>query len=187
MKKILMLIGLVLFTISGVFAQVSVAGQTYYYKYVETVEPDTGVRRKHESDYIYTDNLRESFYLTFTQNSCYVSDDKGIKKPINGRFTFPGGGGTGTWTQDGPYIYQREQNNLLVFMCKSSNVFNSFGTTTYTSFQSYLYFSKDLKKINSRVYAEGTKKWGDIDVFERVDPPQQGGGSQVPEAPTQLW
>jgi len=148
MKKMVMIIGLMLVLVTGVFAQVTIAGKTYYYRYVETVNPNNGVRSK-EGD--------KGMYITFTGNSCYISDEKGIK------------------TKDGYVcIYQGEQNNLLVFICKFNNVSNSMypeldrhfdETWTYT-------YSKDYKRINIRYqgWLSGFKGT-EIQVWEQANPP----------------
>jgi len=62
MKKILLL--LVLISASCI----SVLSQTYYYKWIETVDKN-GVRTKREGGY----------YVTFTEKLCYFSDEKGYK------------------------------------------------------------------------------------------------------------
>ncbi|MDR1574798.1 MAG: YdgA family protein, partial [Treponema sp.] len=97
MKKSVMAIGLIVLAVSGVFAQVSVAGQTYYYRYVETVNTDTGVRSKN-SRIVYS---VEFFYITFTRNSCYLSDEKGIQVSdvFNNRI----------------FSYREERENMYVF------------------------------------------------------------------------
>jgi len=41
MKKFTILISLVLLAVSGTFAQVSIAGQTLFYKFIEFVDTDT--------------------------------------------------------------------------------------------------------------------------------------------------
>jgi hypothetical protein len=185
MKKIVMLISLVLLAVSGVFAQVSLAGQTYYYKYVETVDPDTGVRKKDKV---------ENMYLTFTQNSCYLSDEKGIAKPNRETKTdsFEGMYTIFTTDYDGPYKYQGEQNNLLVFIRSSSErgqtTFNGSTSSSTWKNQYYLYFSKDYKRVNWRVFDVGGSKWYSyLYIFERADPPQKVDPSKGPEAPKQLW
>jgi len=187
MKKIVMLIGLVLLAVSGVFAQVSVAGQTFYYKYVESVNPDTGMKYidKNLGDVMFN-KLTNYFYLTFTQNSCYVSDEKGIVIPAKGSWS--DSGIYGTWNHDGPYKYQKEENNLLVFMCTVSSRTTGFGSTINGKDQHYLYFSKDYKRINARSYDSDEGKWSlRIMIFERADPPQKVDPSKGPEAPKQLW
>jgi hypothetical protein len=165
MKKIVMLIVLVLLTISGVFAQVSVAGQTYYYRYVETVDAETGVRSKDD---------RKDVYLTFTRNSCYFSNEKGIL--IND----PRGGGY--WTTNPmagrTFNYQSEQNNLFIF-----RYYKDFGHAGGVE-EAILRFSKDYTRINHSEYNDNFKR---ILIYERADPPQKVDPSKGPEAPTQLW
>jgi len=153
MKKIFLLIGLVLVVVSGVFAQVSVAGQTYYYRYVETVDPATGIRKE--------DNILKGggTYITFTMNSCYTSDERGISKFAK------------LYIVQSPFLYQGEQNNLYVFMWQ-----NSSGTTNF------MRFSKDYKRMN--YYFESLSSG--VTIFERADPPKPDDG-KGPQAPTQLW
>jgi len=113
MKKIIMLIGLMLFFVSGLFAQ---AGETYYYKYVETVDKETGVRKKNNNDGI---------YYTFTKNACYQSDEKGIAKDNYAYYIF---------------YYRGEKNNLYVFS-SSNGLFYIYFSKDYKRLnEDYTYF-----------------------------------------------
>jgi len=191
MKKIFLLIGLVLLAVSGVFAQVSVAGQTFYFKYVNTVDSETGVRS-------FSSNIKD-IYITFTGNSCYTSDEKGIKKKY---FDYPFDSHVNEYYEANNayvYLYQGEQNNLFVFTWKSSYKYSNCYEEQLTT----LYFSKDYKRMNVRIYYTTdyagdwfiTKKAFDekkrdnnnVFVFERADPPQKVDPSKGPEAPKQLW
>jgi hypothetical protein len=175
MKKIVVIIALILLAAAGIFAQVSVAGQTLYYKYVETVNTETGVRSKYE---------RENIYLTFTQNSCYESDEKGIAKSFTGSTSESGF--HLSWRYDGPYKYQGEENNMLIFMCTETQTGRGiYGNSTFTS-KEYFYFSKDYKRMNKRSYSPSSNSWiNSVPIYEQADPPKQGGDK--PQAPDQLW
>jgi hypothetical protein len=91
MKKFVMAVVLILALVSGVFAQVTVAGQTFYYKEVEQYHAVTGVRSKATGSI-------DSF-ITFTNNTCYRSDVKGNRKATGGD----------------NYTYQGERNNAYIF------------------------------------------------------------------------
>jgi hypothetical protein len=159
MKKCAIAIALVLLAAAGVFAQVSVAGQTYYYKYVETVDPETGMRKKVDG---------EDMYITFTKNSCYTSNEKGVAKAyyvLNDALPIHA------------VIYQGEENNLFVFM-----YINYLATTDRIYSKNYFYFSKDYKRINYRCIRS---KDDNIHIYERADPPKPQ--DNTPKAPDQLW
>jgi hypothetical protein len=167
MKKTAILTGLLFAVMSGVFGQVSVAGQTYYYKYVEEVDDSTGVRKKYTS--------RPNIYITFTKTGCYNSDDKGHEKEHtendgSNYYFYP-------WNYKTLYQYQGEKNNLFVFMLHHR-------TSTRTPLplpvneQVYYYFSKDYKRLNMRQYYlerlySSESAWGDtIFIYERADTPK---------------
>jgi len=172
MKKFLMVIGLMLVLAAGAFAQ------TYYYKYVETVNAETGVRSKGKVDY-------ESMYITITKNGCYFSDEKGIQ--IN------------SGTLGGKvFTYKGEQNNLFTFLYNDTSTISgefqatpnfstgtwSFGAPSYVVDKKdyYLYFSKDYKRINYRIYyprfdsekgKRSTAYWDNtVIIYEQAEPPQ---------------
>jgi len=140
MKKALIAIGLVLLAVSGVFAQIRVEGQTYYYKYVETVDTETGMR-SFDNQYIkdsWTGFLAKELYLTFTGNACYASDEKGIAKYVSGFYT------------DGIddsriFKYQGKQNYMRVYM-QYSDIFNPSRDEIKTKIT--LNFSRDFSRIN---------------------------------------
>jgi len=141
MKKTLMLIGLIFVLAAGVFAQVTVEGKTYYYKYVESVDPKTGVKSNKKSPNI---------YITFTKNSCYESDEKGILKTykVDGQpypvYTYQG-------EQDNHYVFEWIQEKRVVTSPSGSTIdvgaiFDSINGTTNNYFK--FIFSKDYKRIN---------------------------------------
>jgi len=158
MKNLMMLSGMMLLVASSVFGQV---GETWYYKYVETVDDETGVRRKDPSE------EGKEFYITFTKNSSYESDEKGriLEKS--------------TWI----FQYQGEQNEMFVYVYAFNNI-NSY---------SYHFFSKDYKRMNSRMFygkydgswfepARTKEEWSkNIYVYERTDPPKKA------KAPDRLY
>jgi hypothetical protein len=184
MKKTAIAIALVLLAVSGLFAQISVAGQTYYYKYVQTVDPYTGMKSddqninvgwKFSSKYVPDD-----MYITFTGNSCYTSDDKGISKmydqitPLRGHLFIK---------YNTPYYYQGEHDNVLVFL--------AYAKEGSTAGLYYLYFTKDYKRINFNAsliidmagYGEMFKK--NVYVYEQADPPKKR--DPRPTAPLRTW
>ena len=136
-----MAIGLMLVLVSGVFAQ---AGQTYYYRYVETVDKSTGVRSR--------DPERTNLYITFTRNSCYNSNEKGVINP-NAAIC----------------AYQGEKNNLYVYLYKNTDSFTLYNWYT---------FSKDYKRLNFNYYVSfRPESENEIHVYERVDQPSGAPGT----------
>jgi hypothetical protein len=178
MKKIVMFIGLLAIAVSTVFGQVSVEGKTYYYKYVETVDSDTGVRSK-GSD--------KGMYITFTRNSCYESDEKGIKKGSR------------------VYNYQKEENNRFTFLYRdlqygqltvhsTTYVYGPYGmmpkptsdTTKVVTrdYRQFLSFSKDYKKISISVYWGKTETSGLISFGVDITTP---GKAAYWEKGVEIW
>jgi len=141
MKKFLMAVGLMLVLSSAVFAQ---AGKTNYYRYVETVNTETGVRSKGRD---------HGMYITFTRNSCYESDEKGVRTKLS----------DGSPSQ--VYTYEGEHNNLHVYryLFKIGSV--DFFNWTYT-------FSKDYKRVNYNMITNSSSSG--ISVYELADPPSKG-------------
>jgi len=154
MKKFLIAAILMFVVVLGAFAQ------TYYYEYVESVDAN-GVRSK--LDYV------KNFYITITKNSCYVSDEKGLKITLDNATL--GNAELG----GGDYAYQGEQNNLYVFVFKESQFSGRMEGMKWVSdpvADYYLYFSKDYKRINARIYWHRDKKWGyKTNVFQQATPP----------------
>jgi hypothetical protein len=178
MKKTVMFVVLILLAISGVFAQVSVAGQTFYYKYVESVDAETGVRSIIRGG-------NDDMYITFTANSCYTSDEKGIVKPI---FDDDVQHGVRWSTRgDGILKFQGESNNLYVFFGNYTETISGFSRTNVNKLQRYFYFSKDYKRMNIRHYDESNGKWySNIAIYERIEAKKEE-PQKAPEAPKQLW
>ncbi|MCL2806529.1 MAG: hypothetical protein FWD26_11390 [Treponema sp.] len=148
MKKFSIGIILMFVLVSGVFAQ---AGQTIYYRHVLMVDSKTGVRRDVA--------INQGMYITFTRNSCYVSNEKGSQ------ISNPHGSGTHACT------YQGEQNNFHVFTYVEIGVQDLWRkTTTYT-------FSNDYKRLNIAIVITGTMSAfnnNTIYVYEQAAPPTMG-------------
>jgi hypothetical protein len=177
MKKTILIIGLVLLAASGAFAQVSVAGQTFYYKYLYTVDSDTEVRSTGGNTMWGDRPMPDAIYITFTRNSCYTSDETGISKTYYNISSIVISGANET------FIYQGEQNNMFVFMY---NVRDS-----YYSYRGYFNFSKDYKRLNIRVelVEAGYGQHGNLKyvyVYERADPPKPQ-AETGPTGPDRMW
>jgi hypothetical protein len=143
MKRTLMTVGLMFVLAAGVFAQ---AGKTNYYKYVETVNPNTGVRSN--------ENLG-GIYITFTNNSCYESDEKGIQiKKFDGS---PGDVHTYLGEQDNLYVYEyRLKQDPFMEMYFTGPIFSKF------------VFSKDYKRINF-----SSSRFNGVRIYELDKPPSR--------------
>ncbi|MDR2743097.1 MAG: hypothetical protein LBB98_13225 [Treponema sp.] len=187
MKKTAMVIGLIVLAVSGVYAQVSVAGQTVRYKYVATITKETGVRSNNRnfSDWWSADSI---MYITFTSNSCYESDDKGIAKGQRKGRLFKDSSDYGIGMMDehysGTYRYQREQNNLFTFMeevtieINSMTIVNPFPQRSQEKEKRYINFSKDYKVLN-------IDRGATVFVYNREDPKPPE--APKPQPPVQLW
>ena len=184
MKKIIMLIILMLIVVSGLFGQV---GKTYYYKYVETVNTDTGVKSK-GSSYAYSrgssknesDKIKKKIekdngvYITFTNNSCYFSDSNGmVVKDSPGGYNFFRNMVFEIYNGSRVvFSYYGERNNLYVFVAKYSrtDAYNAYYRPT-TYYEDYLYFSKDYKRFNYKETEDGNDSKR-IEVHEKATPPE---------------
>jgi len=179
MKKTLIVIALVLLAVSGVFAQVSVEGQTILYKYIETVDPDTGVRSTNRNFWSgINDQVPTEIYITFTKNGCYTSDEKGNKKYYHDGIHVDG---------NALYNYQGEQNNMFVFNAYNKSSGNLHGSVFTYEKTIFLYFSKDYKRINLRNSQIIDGKEGYLNrifIYERFFPPRP---VEPPKPPTQMW
>jgi hypothetical protein len=127
MKKLIVLFSVIGISISCAF------GQTYYYKHVETVDKN-GAKTKGVGGQ----------YITFSGNTCYVSDK-------DGRKSYDYFGAMTTLE----YIYKGKQNNILVFEFKK--------VLLNMRYEYYYYFSTDYDRLNEPI-GEGTK------VYKRSDP-----------------
>ena len=137
--------------------------QTYYYQYVESVD-ENGVRSKKDV---------KGVYITITKNSCYVSDEKGIKSTQEPSYSSNLG-------KDN-YAYKGEQNNLLVFSYQywgGSSVRIVNGSWVFGEPQGdyYIYFSKDYKRINVRSYSV-QYGWSVTNVFQQAASPSSAPGT----------
>jgi len=153
MKKTVILIGLVLLAVSGTFAQVSVAGKTYYYKYVATEDSGTGVRSK-GSD--------RGFYLTFTTNACYESDAKGIKTGLVYNYQKDDGSRINFLYRDIEYGEFNTVNNAPVYTPYGSYQGTSINSQKVITkdYQKFFSFSKDYKKFSVSIYHGATGTTG---------------------------
>jgi len=162
MKKTVIFIALVLLAVFSTFAQVSIAGQTFYYKYVSTEDSDTGVRSK---------GADKGMYLTFTRNACYESDANGIQKGSHvytyqkddgSRFIF--------LYRDLRYGEYEYRNSAGAYFGPNGPVFTppSSSTTKVVSYdyQDFLSFSKDYKKFSRSIYHGKTETTGTVFNFQ---------------------
>jgi len=149
MKKFLFLIGFVFVLATEVFAQ---AGQTYYYRYIETIDTSTGVRTKGSPGGFY---VKESMYITFTRNSCYESDERGIQAKNRN-----------TGALENVLAYQGEQNNLYIYKF----LYESLGMSMSQTFT----FSKDYKRLNvNNISPFFPNIQKEVNIYEKADPPSK--------------
>ncbi|MCL2806531.1 MAG: hypothetical protein FWD26_11400 [Treponema sp.] len=137
MKKLTIALILMFVLAAGAFAD------TLYYQYVESVDRSTGVKSKMH----YKDT-----YITFTRNSCYASDAKGLRIncPISG--------------SNYVFNYQGEQNNLLIFRYSLKSVAAEV-SITYA-------FSRDYSRINISIYNNMMASLNNhVHVYQRANPP----------------
>ncbi|MCL1958942.1 MAG: hypothetical protein FWF68_05020 [Spirochaetes bacterium] len=150
MKKFLMTVGLMLVLSAGVFAQ---AGKTNYYRYVETVDTETGVRSKGGD---------HGIYITFTRNSCYDSDEKGVQTKNRQTDT------------NIVFAYQGEQNNLYVYKYLNDWFAGTYSAGMYVDTNTYT-FSKDYRKLNTHYKTFMIPRLEkEVHVYELADPPSKG-------------
>lgn len=155
MKKLLLtLSALLLISCAGSFAQ------TYTYKYLFTVNSETGVKSKS-----YGDSYR--VYVTFTKNKsfCYESDQNGVKKS--------------------DLISRGEGYNEFHYVSGANGILSYKSTETYYTIYfgkkipvgqpiiTYMNFSTDYERLNWIVGRF-------VNVYERVD-------NKQPDTPTTLW
>ena len=162
MKKAMMAIGLVVVA-AALYAQVSVAGQTFYYKYVQTVNPQTEVRslsREIDARSNVSTEIPEGLYITFTRNGCYPSDEKGLSKGYGGIDSGPyesvqGGAASASYTfkyYNNNSNYGIEITEFLIFSVdyKRMNFNASFKSSTHAA----LGMSPELYLQNVYVYEQ---------------------------------
>jgi len=178
MKKTVLLIGLILVVLCGVFAQVpaELVGKTYYYEYVETVDEKTGVKRKDTSSFVIGPDDGNTF-ITFTKTGCYISDKNGYQKNSH----YESYEMYGKIFAGEVFNYQGVENNLIIFKTEG---------TGYCAF----FFSKDFNRMNRRwhygensflSYSENAKlnnTWHPyIYVYKRIE------YEDPPKNPDKLW
>lgn len=161
MKKLLMISALFL------VGALSVSAQTYYYKYLFTVDKQTGVKKSPGSG-------STGDYFTFTNDKahCYKSDKNGNISYVKGWnldansimerisvYNF-------VRTQNGMHIYQQTEVVTGGYNFIPKNTWG--GTGTYT-------FSSDFSRLN--VGGSGN----DVQVYERSSSPDEQ------QTPTQLY
>ena len=189
MKKMMIAIGLVVVAAALYAQQVpsDLAGKTYYYRYVQTVDPRTEVRSLNRLIWARgTDQTPTEVYLTFTRDGCFTSDEKGVSKYTSYiGFTQPGTSNTFI-----PYSYQGEQNNMLVFRIYYNNTSYGVGGI-YTR---YLSFSKDYKRMNFSASHVSVNTGDDgefivqnIFVYEQANPSQPAPQPATPAGPDRMW
>lgn len=144
----------------------SVSAQTYYYKYLYTVDKQSGVKKNPGSGW--------GQYFTFTNNKahCYKSDKDGNISYVKGwnadansimeRITVY----NFIRTQNGMHIYQQTKVETGGYNFIPKNTWG--GTGTYT-------FSSDFSRLN--IGGAGN----DVEVYERSTPKEEQ------SAPTQLY
>lgn len=172
-----------------------VDAQTYYYKIISKVNPDTGVKSSYSN----------SMYITFTNNKnvCYESDKSGNIKP-NRMAEFGKDGATGRMGYvshtvygffgpitsapspaaiyrkcDGVFRYSRYINNMYEYKCYYYDYYFPLDQDKSGDGYLYIYFSKDYQRINVKSQNQYDK--GVIYVGERATPPGQA------SAPTHMY
>ncbi len=158
MKRFLLL-ALLFFCVNVAF------GQTYYYKYVYSVDKNTGVKSRAEA-FVKEGGL----YITFTNgnNYCYRSDKDGFKTQF--------GGDT--------YKYIGSDNGRLTYYFSLRDTGNPF-MKNYP--KCYYYFSSNYSRLNiwsdcSDMNLGTNSNVSMILVYERASAPEQRSN-----APDQLW
>jgi hypothetical protein len=192
MKKTVLLVGLVLLAVSGAFAQMSkVAGKTYYYKYVETIDPATEMRSTNRNYWpaYSSDQVPTGFYLTFTSNGCYTSDEKGLDKSYSGITV------SITFNRNSPYSVYQTKRAISVSSEGStesvSYVFRAYYEKGY-KITAYLSFSADFKRVNfnaSFLSESGGENYNkNVFIYEQASPPRPGQSGPVgPQPPGKLY
>jgi hypothetical protein len=157
---------LLLFTLLMAFVCNESLGQTFFYKYMYTVNKETGAKSKKTTSLGTFD-----IYVTFTNNKqfCYISDKDGMSTKYGGE----------------TLSYQGCKNNIYDYMSKSA----------YTP-ERHFYFSTDFSRLNTWTNPEphegqmwnrfSNKSFGlpdNIDVFELRAAPEP----QKDNSPDKLW
>lgn len=159
MKKLLILLSILM------LCSVGASAQTYTYKYLFSVEKDTGVKKKHFKE-------GHKRYITFTNGKsfCYNSDQNGVKKAQTSFGFLPIEGAN-------EYHYDSNNNGIRLYKCITrSYTISAYGNKQIVTETVYYYnFSSDYERLN-----EQSPDWDLVHVFERID-------NKQPETPTTLW
>ncbi len=141
---------------------INVGAQTYCYKYLYTVDKETGVRGK---DYI------SEVFITFAhnKNTCYQSDEDGIKKVRSHGFNYYNPCVT---TGENEYTQTSIYNGIITY---TSAIVIRCGMVTSEPRYEYILFSDDYQRLNE------DRGFGKIYVYERIEMP----GQEAP--PSQMW
>lgn len=159
MKKICLIIAMLWVNVMACMSQ------TYYYKYLYTVNKQTGAKSS-------PGDGKTGMYITFTNNksNCYHSDKNGnVYKPNRGPYA--------PATDERMEIYNYESSNNGILVYRQTKVELGFGMAaggwgTYS-------FSSDYNRMNSNLAMYDLAN--DIKVYERSTPPEQQ------TAPQQLY
>ena len=133
----------------------SVSAQTYYYKYLYQIDPQTGMKNN-------PGNGSTGVYITFTngKSACYESDKNGIlKRPPN---TFGGD------DRILVYNYAGLQNGMYIFVQTKIE----FGYGLSVGGSSTRTFSQDYSRMNLHFGGYFSIPPG-INVYERSTPPEE--------------
>lgn len=163
MKKLLFtLSALLLISCVGSFAQ------TYTYKYLYTVNTETGVKSNEYSS-------GRTIYVTFTngKNMCYPSDRNGVKvKAYNPMQIY------GTWEEGRDDYYYVSNSNGMVSYKQTLCTYHydaNFKKALLSEVVAYYNFSTDYDRLNT-IWGQTTS----VHVYERID-------NKQPDTPTTLW
>lgn len=163
MKKLLLVLSFLL-----VGSCVAAFAQTYTYKYLYTVNTETGVKTNEYSS-------GRTIYVTFTngKNMCYQSDKNGVKiKAYNPMQIY------GTWEEGrDEYHYASSSSGMLSYkqLLRTYHYDANFKKALLSETIAYYNFSTDYNRLNTI--------WGkdlSVHVYERVD-------NKQPNTPTTLF
>lgn len=164
-----------------------VDAQTYYYKIISKVNPETGVKS----------SCSDNMYITFTSNKnvCYKSDQSGNKTSggydkrkefgtsgLNYLGNYVGASEYGCFREcDGVFHYSRSINSMYEYKCYYYDYHLIWGGGRVKDEEGYLYiyFSTDYQRLNFRSQESNDK--GEIYVGERSTRPGQA------SAPTHMY
>lgn len=143
----------------------TVSAQTYYYKFLYAVNPETGEKTKEYGD----------VYVTFSNNkkTCYESDENGYaKRDTEYNHLRPSrySAAMAECSSDGIFRYFSNSNDVITYRLEYTvyfGMYNIFTTRVSEKHYRYLNFSKDLSRLNivygdtKIVVAERTYKPGE--------------------------